>query len=201
MLSTACLLSQTQGAHRLSASDFYLEVSGRQGSRTNPFSLTHVNKSLRNLFTPSVTLSYTHPHSPVKPHDGFLAHPDWVRNYTSQSLGLPRHPPLMEVYTCLPHRAIVRRNQIIYCWTFGLKDRVCSRECKILPFTFFFFFLKKKEVFTCLLQPSQRKYSFFQMQSEVLKTSSNNPISTKYRAVSQRQIQINPWNVLFPPER
>ena len=142
MLSTACLLSQTQGAHRLSANDFFLEVSGRQGSRTNPFSLTHVNKSLRNLSTPSATLSYTHPHSPVKPHYGFLAHPDWVRNYTSQSLGLPRHPPLMEVYTCLPHRAIVRRNQIIYCWTFSLKDRVCSRECKILPFTFFF---KKKK--------------------------------------------------------
>lgn len=35
------------------------------------------------------------------------------------------------------------------------------------------------------------------MQLEVLKTSSNNPISTKYRAVLQREILINPWNVLF----
>ena len=169
------------------------KVSGRQGSRTNPISLTHANEALRNLFTPSVAPPHTHPYSPVKPHYGFLAHPDWVRNYTSQSLGLPRHPPLMEVYTCLPHRAIVRRNQIIYCWTLSLKDRARSRECKILPFTFFIFL----KVFTCLLRPSQRKYNFFQMQLEVLKTSSNNPISTKYRAVLQREILINPWNVLF----
>lgn len=47
----------------------------------------------------------------------------------------------------------------------------------------------KEEIFTCLLQPSKRKYCFFQMQLEVLKISSINPISTKCRVLLQQDIQ------------
>lgn len=148
MLSTACRLSWIRGA--TPASHNRLEHRrGEQetGKQDKPF-FTNSGKWI--FEKPLYTLSdspRSHAYSPVKPHYGFLAHPDWVRNGTCQSLGLPCHPPLTEVSTCLPHTATVRRIQIIYCGTLSLKDRACSRECKRLPFTFFF----KKKVFICLL--------------------------------------------------
>lgn len=96
---------RTRGARRTHAQPQLPLTHARTHSHTHRLSHTYT-RTRSHTRSQIHTLTDTHPY-------GFMAHPDWVRNYTFQSLGLPCCPPLMEVYTSLPHRGIVRRNQII----------------------------------------------------------------------------------------
>lgn len=196
MLSAACQRSRIQCARRrLPERDSNTEKPGRrEGSSTNPF-FTNSCKYIfeKPLYTLSDPSPNTQTDSSVKTPPRVSGPPTLVKKLHTAELGftiLSAPNGSLHMPPTQGHHQKKSNNLLLNAPR--LKDRTCSWECKILPFTFKK--KKKKKVYLLVFYNQAKGNTPFPNVVGGAENLFNNPISTKCRAVLQEEIQTSPWS-------